>query len=750
MPARVTWLGRASDRVRRDLVPLLSGELRALFPEAQTIGVYDCFSGYTDDPARRIVLGVEVRSRGSCRTHVIKLGAREAVAPDYEGWRRCVQPSLLRSRVFVPVRPGLLGRGRTAAIYEDASALFGSAQESQGAESLEAVALRAVNDGTPDPLSVERVIRQVCAELYRWLYRAPRADGAAAVRFYGRRLRRGMPRWSSEPWRRDLRRDLLWLLCSHEPRGADAACLWYLDPCDYVSWALAAGRVPQTLVGRSHGDLHGRNILVGVQRGEAEYPAVFDYGEMGERNVLVWDFVKLECELKVRLLLSLFDDPDSRAALLQFSGDGPSLPGMPGANGGGTVCGEAVRMRAQRLAFAFRFEHALAQITAQIHRLADAESRDPPGGRRSTGHAKLDRALALFARVRQEAALLLGDRQPHRGPRGQWRDEYLFALAVYGVASAKFDYKESEASFALVSAGVAAACCESARRDILAAIEAPPPRREPREGYPSYRVPLAHAHGLWRDRRRAADTGRALGILDEAVRRYPHAVPLLLEHALLLAEVGRHGEALRAIEPLEGLCRVFHDEETLSRAGRLCKDMGDRAMADMPVERRQLGRHPARQWYEGAFRRYREAFDIGRDFYPGINAATLALMLGREDEARTLAADVLDICGHGDLGAAGTEPRFWLLASQGEASLVLGREAEAAAFYRQALSALPPGHEGLAEASRAQVRRLAWALGKPLDRVMAVFGARRARRSGAPALSGRKTRRSQWKSERNC
>lgn len=58
-----------------------------------------------------------------------------------------------------------------------------------------------------------------------------------------------------------------------------------------------------------HGDLHARNVLVGVRRGEAEYPVVFDYGEMGRHNVLAWDFAKLEAELTRKLLPRVVADP---------------------------------------------------------------------------------------------------------------------------------------------------------------------------------------------------------------------------------------------------------------------------------------------------------------------------------------------------------------------------------------------------------------------------------------------------------
>jgi tetratricopeptide (TPR) repeat protein len=514
-------------------------------------------------------------------------------------------------------------------------------------------------------------------------------------------------------------------------------------------------------VGRSHGDLHGRNVLVGVQRGEAEYPAVFDYGEMGDGNVPVWDFVKLETEMKVRLLLGLYEDEEARSALFNLPADAPRMPGL-GAGGppGQAQGGEGRRLRAHRLAFAFRFENLLADLTERIHRVANPESPEPPGGRGVTGNARVDRALALFCRVRQEAALFLGDRQPQRGARGQWRDEYYFAAAVYGLCTAKFDYKEVEAAFALVSAGVAAARCEAARRAVREQIAAglgtgsgralrgAGAREAPR--YPSYSVPLALAHALWTGRRCARDEVKALRVLEDAARDFGHAVPLLLEYGLALAETGRHQDALRMLEPLEDLGRAFHDEETLSRTGRLCKDLGDRALEDLPAAPDQLGSHPARAWYEAALRRYREAFEAGREYYPGINAATVALMLGRREEAEDLAASVLDICGRVDPGSAGgVEPRFWLLASQGEACVVLGREKQAAALYRQALRLVPARYRGLAQASYNQLCRLAWAAGRPALRAMEVFRNCPFRLKSGPLCNGG-VRRRQWRRRKNC
>ncbi len=141
-------------------------------------------------------------------------------------------------------------------------------------------------------------------------------DAGAARAFYREELsgrKRGERVNALDIWRTDadrlaLRRDALWLFCGRDRPDADhrSAPARYLDPVELVAWALDAGRLPETRVGRAHGDLHGRNILLGVRRSAAQYPAVFDYGGMGESNVLAWDFAKLETELKVRLLQRLY------------------------------------------------------------------------------------------------------------------------------------------------------------------------------------------------------------------------------------------------------------------------------------------------------------------------------------------------------------------------------------------------------------------------------------------------------------
>ena len=707
MSGIVTWMDSAKSKVLGGLVDRFSRELEEAFPGAEAITIYDCLCGYSSDQPNKIVLGVEVQAPESCRTHVVKLGTRRAVAQDFTGWQKCVLRHNFASRIFLPVKQcPLRDANRLAIVYQDAYTLFDISKESQSPQSLEQVVEWAVADDKPDPTSVERVIRQIYCDLARWFYQVPRMEPGEAVAFYERRLKRARPSWDTEPWRTALRRDCIWLFCGQDPPGGGEDPV-YEDPYDVVAWALAKQRIPQTLVGRSHGDLHGRNVLVGVQRGEAEYPAVFDYGAMDDRNVLVWDFVKLENELKVRLLLSLYQDEAARKTLLANSPymrhpHGEPLSGQPYDKV------DPRTLRADQLVFAFEFELRLAEQTERVNELARPDSSCPPGGRNITGNGKLDRALALIMRIRQEAAYWLGDRQAARGHRGLWKDEYYFGLAVYGVATGKFDYKKYETAFALVSAGVAAAQVDMVREEIRKKMAG---KGLLERHCVSYRVPLARAHRLWRTGDKK-DASRAVKLLEKAHRSFDHAVPILQEYALVLVATGEHAKALALLNPLLELCRIFQDYETLCRVGGACKDMGDRALARDLVPMGQLPKHPAWQWYYAAYERYHEAFEMREDYYPGINTATLALIIGRDNDARALAEKVLAICAHTLLGAGSSEDRFWLLATEGEASLLCGERTQAVSFYKEALDMLEPGRAGMAQSAYNQVCRLCWALGK--------------------------------------
>jgi hypothetical protein len=697
----VEFVAQAARKVPDGLQDVLRPELELLFANAgpRAITVSYCYTGYTSEPSReKVILRVEVKHEAGFATHIVKIGTPAKVGCDYDGWQQCMRGLEFASRIFLPVYPHVFQPGeRVAAVYRDAYTLYGPDGLTNQPVSLEDAVHRAVDGDHVAPASIERAVIQTYTDLGRWLYSLSAEDANTARAFYQTRLRKSLHNWTPETadmdqqalaaWRYELRRDAGWLFCGKDAPDSDKPAV-YLDPCDYVSYALQTGCIPPTLVGRSHGDLHGRNILVSVYRGEVDYPAVFDYGDMGIKNVLMWDFVKLETELKVRLLPILYRDPATRESLLHNS--------------------KRIRertderaSRADRLEFAFRFERLLAERTGLIQCKADAEMRQPPGG--SFGEpedfAKLARLLAILLRIRQEAALWLGYELPRQY---RWREEYDFALAIYGLVHARPDwaYEPGQAECALVSAGVAAANLPSAQDLHRTMIHE---QKTDAEIFPSYRIPLTIAHRWWKHGKIDA----AASLVRRVSQPFSHAVPLLAEHALLLADEGHHAQAKQILHPLQEGCRLFGDFETLCRIGRAYKDSGDEKWEKNPVPFAELHHLPARQMYRHALAIYKEAFEISGDYYPGINAATLALLCGETEVARTLAAKVLEQCEKMDVKA---ESAIWVFASEGEACLLVGRP-DAAGYYAAALDELDPSQPQPAQSMYNQLCRLWQALG---------------------------------------
>lgn len=715
----VVWLRRAENRVQRQHLDRWNEELQRVFPESSTtqITVCDVFGGFTADEQQRIVLGVQWQTGESFGSHIVKLGTKQQVGKDDDGWRRCIMGRGVGSPVLLSLACHSLDESgdRVAVVYEDAYRLFGTDTATESPKWLELAADWAVWDSRPDVLSVERVLIQVFGELDRCLYQGSRQEAARPREFYRSEVTKppksGGPtasaRWATDEFSQ-LRRDAIWLITSRD-KPCDPQPPRYLDPVDYLSWALEFGHVPPTLVGRAHGDLHGRNILVGVVRGEVEQPVVIDYGDMAEDNLPVWDFVKLECELKTRMLPDLFSQSAAREALAQTAPRVRPAPRTHGAPAGQSHSPRLLETAAcaDRLEFAFQFESLLDQLTVRLISGHDAETALPAERRRITGHPAIDKALCLIYRIRQEAALRLGYR---RDRSRAWHDEYYLALCAYGVLKAKWDIERPQLEWSLISAGVAAAGLSSAQQ-IRSLCAAPlPDSLELSQDVASHLVPLNWAHRLWSEHRYA----EACQLLEQACQRFPAAVTLNAEYALCLAAAGRLDEAMRQVDQLRPLCPVFGDDETLCRLGRIFKDLGDQAWRNDPDQPGHASfveqRHGGWQLYRSALKLYREAFEIRHDYFPGINAATLAALLGEREEAARLAETVLKTCHETDVEHPAE--RFWVYATEGEASLLVGRASEATQFYRNALSTLYPANKpGLVQPMYNQLCRLYWCLG---------------------------------------
>lgn len=735
----VVWSGSASSGLPRKLVDQLKTELGSVFSNATQVLVTERFAGFADDPstwARKIVAGIDVSlADGRFETHIIKVGKRNAVEADYAGWRACIAGRGVRSRILVPVEKHDLPENRCAIVYQDAISFFDDRKPRTEPPTLELVARNCVTTGRPTTESVERVLGQIYSDLERLLYRGARPNSNRATAFYRKRLSRQGPggdlavlsEWEAD-LRLKMRQTALWRLCGKD-RPEEVSPADYLDPCDLLRWALAHRGVPATLVGPAHGDLHPRNVVVGVRRGEAEFPVVFDYEDMRPTNVVAWDLVKQEVELKVRMLEELLaQDPTIASRLL-----GPGIQSVDCQVRPGQQPDAALQHAAwlEAIDFWARFEGLLNALTdgivvntdLNLIRSADRES--------ISGVEAVDRALRICYAIRCEAACVLA----RSGP--DWRDEYYFALAVYGVGTAKWNYDDRQTLCALISAGMAAARIRSAeavsdsqlqklRQASLAAL---PPAADPQSSpFVSCRVPLAYIRHLWNAKDHAALRG-ARSLLDFAASRYAHAAPLVRHYALCLSTLGDPEEvkaATKAITPLAELAVLFGDHEVLMGIARIYKDEGDRTWSrDEAPPRRPLAARELRR-KSAAWQAYRDALGFTlmaadaanasrhpEEYYPRAAAVGLALILQQspgydERRAEEIAEEVIALCR---LRGPGKPDFFWVLVSEGHASLVLGDPA-AANFYGQALEMQELERAAWVQSAFAEICRTWKALGE--------------------------------------
>ena len=168
-------------------------------------------------------------------------------------------------------------------------------------------------------------------------------------------------------------------------------------------------------------------------------------------------------------------------------------------------------------------------------------------------------------------------------------------------------------------------------------------------------------------------------VLLEGLKHWPTNVRLRQLQALALA---RSGATRRANSILQQLHEEGHtDEETLGMLARTHKDLWAQS-ADASERSREL-----RQAYEV----YSEAYTLTGGYWTGINAATMALLLGQKEQAEALAREVRESClrelDEAQKKEAASGNRYWLLATLGEAALILSQWTEAKDWYAQAARA---------------------------------------------------------------
>jgi hypothetical protein len=697
---------RAAARIREDLKDPVATELTRVFPEETIVLVQECLEGYSRDQEKKLILAVEVhkttspgdRVQTEYAAHVVKLGDTGKVS-DHKRWVECFGMGSIASHIFLPLRHHDLDDGgrRAAVVYADARQQTGDASDDGGIRTLESAAEQSIKGQGIRLESIERVISQVYSELKGLLYEGASEDPSRATVFYKSKLGLGdgaepvADRWRGGEMLR-LRKEVLWLFCNgYQPDDESPHC--YVDPYDYLLWALGErGKLPDTLVGRSHGDLHGRNVLVVIRLDEAERPTVIDYNDMRRNNVLAWDFVKLEMELKAHLLAPLFHKAKVRAdwlaaaqAIWPVEVLGHVLQAWKLRRSK-----DELAQRLERLLCAYFFEKALAQFTGELHRANKPEQVEPPSREHLTTIPELDNLLLLLWTVRRQAACVLGT-LPARGNPKKWFDEYQFALAAYGLHTAKFtNYDVYQRAMALVSAGMAVGC--------LGMPSSPfeqPHKPELRVPTATYQVAMNKGYKLWA--RKGEDAlQRAVQTFKKVDDRFGYAVPFVREYALVLASQNHLPEARKVLEGLVDSpaaasdklnalaeeCCSFGDFETLCRIGRIYKDQADKDWEESQVLFKDLASSDARQFYHRSWLFYKMAFDISHAYFPGENAAITALLAG-EPSAQALAIQVLVVCDQAPRSFSRGD--LWLFCTIGIVSLLTGDMERAKRSFAKAL-----------------------------------------------------------------
>ncbi|MDM8537079.1 TRAFs-binding domain-containing protein [Desulfobacterales bacterium HSG17] len=174
---------------------------------------------------------------------------------------------------------------------------------------------------------------------------------------------------------------------------------------------------------------------------------------------------------------------------------------------------------------------------------------------------------------------------------------------------------------------------------------------------------------------------------------------------LLGLALAQSGSTARACQILLDLYHQgLRDGETLGILGRTYKDMG---LAQKDKDKRLAKFDKAFGYYHEAFKIASVNDELDGAYYNGINAATLALLSGRKDQAAVLAEKVTDICNEKIKNCKSHEknPDYWVYATLGEACLILNCLDDAEKWYKKA-SCLARGNFRDISAMRRQARLL--------------------------------------------
>ncbi|MDH5763153.1 MAG: TRAFs-binding domain-containing protein [Nitrospinota bacterium] len=176
--------------------------------------------------------------------------------------------------------------------------------------------------------------------------------------------------------------------------------------------------------------------------------------------------------------------------------------------------------------------------------------------------------------------------------------------------------------------------------------------------------------------------GDFVGVYDVAYKSLEDgeiADPTLAHLAVLsLARSGATTQAEHLYRKVKAL--LPPTEENLSLEARLYKDQFLKATD--PATKTSLGKK-ARDLYLAAYR-------INKNYYPGINAATLSLIIGDKKSCHRLAREVLKLCNQNSVVYSGED--YYVEVTRAEANLLLGNEDQIAPILSHACRSNAPDY----------------------------------------------------------
>jgi class 3 adenylate cyclase len=201
----------------------------------------------------------------------------------------------------------------------------------------------------------------------------------------------------------------------------------------------------------------------------------------------------------------------------------------------------------------------------------------------------------------------------------------------------------------------------------------------------------------------------AYDVANHGIAQFPKSVRLRQLLALALARSGASDTASTVL--LQLYAEGHDDEETIGLLARTYKDLAE---TTTDAQARIAYLHCAKQFYEQGYR-------LTGGYWSGVNAATLAMVLGERETGMKLAAEVRGLCltELKRVEEAGKDT-YWVLATLGEIALILGEAGMAEDWYARA-SEVGAKRYGDLNSSRRNARMLMAHLDVDAQRIEACF-----------------------------